>query len=356
MSEGALHFTGNVLAIVDGPELLVYGGDGKPVWKQFCEGVLVDVRVAGDVVVALDADGRLVRYRVQDGRQRDTLTLDGGGVGLDLAADGTLLVRTRADVVLVEGSSTRPLGQGVTTAAAIGPDKGTVGVDWSNGSFRAVDTSTGAAWGEIALGAPVTAVAWSPRGAWLVAAGAQIYVLSGDGKQVVATFPVEAPPSRLAAASDGVMFAAVVPTGRVVLGELHANQPCGHVDFRRSVGGLSWAGSGQLAIGLDDGDATRLDVFTAGSIRTEPHPGRGRNTWNYEDHLEKDRIRGAVAFARAGGKPIAKYDGPPPDKWPWWQTCLVITLVSFVTCTGCTGCSGLAYYLYTQGYVPSVTW
>lgn len=356
MSEGATHFTGNLLAIVDGPELLVYGGDGKPVWKQFCEGVLVGVRVVGDAVVTLDVDGRLVRYRIQDGRQRDALTLDGGGAALDLALDGTLLARTRADVVLVEGAASRPLGQGATTAAALGPDKGTVGVGWSNGSFRAVDTATGAAWGEIALGAPVTAVAWSPRGAWLVAAGPQVFVLTGDAKTVTATFPLEGPATQLAAGPEGVLFAAVVGSGRVVLGELHTNKLCGWVDFRRSIGGLSFGPGGQLAIGLDDGDATRLDVFTGGSMRTEPHPGRGRNTWNYEDKLEKDQIRGALAFARAGGKPIAKYDGPPPDKWPWWQTCLVISLVSFVTCTGCTGCSGLAYYLYTQGFVPSVTW
>ena len=128
--------------------------------------------------------------------------------------------------------------------------------------------------------------------------------------------------------------------------DLHGRTAAGQVDFRREVGSVSFGRANALAIGLDDGDVTVLDVTTGGSHRTEPHVGRGRNNWNIEDRLDRERLRGAAAFSAAGGVPIAKYEGPPPEKTSYWLTCLVIFLVVSLTCAGCGGLGGAYWYFF----------
>lgn len=342
-----IHFAANgtAFAVCDGPELLVYGGDGSPRWKHFCEDVLVGVRVTPSGVITVDASGNLTRFRPHDGMVQDTVRIDGGAVGMDVSAQGVVLVQGAEDITLVQGTSTRPLGVGGTSAAAFGPDAGSIGMGWSNGTFRAMDANTGAAWGEIPLGAAITAVAWSPRGSWVVGAGPQLFVISGDGQQVLATLPLDEPCRAVAAAGDGVLVAAMVGEMQVAFGELHTNKTAGFALFRREVHGISWGPAGRLAIGLDDGDGSVIDALAGGSIRTEPHPGRGRNTWNFEDKIAKDDLRGAAAYSIAGGAPIAKYEGYEPEGWKWYQIVGIILAIFTVICMGCTGCGGLLWYL-----------
>lgn len=350
-TEAALHISRNgaTLAVCDGPELLVYGGDGSPRWKHFCDGILVGVRVTDAQVIVVDADGRLTRFRAADGQLLDAVALESGGVqDLDATSDSIALARTDSELLLVEGISSMGLNQGAASAARFGASRTQLGVGWANGTFRAFDLA-GGEMGEQQLGAPVDAVAWSPRGAWIVAAGPQLSVISADGKEIQKVLALGSPTTALDADQTGVFAAGMVGHNQVFVADLHHGKLCGTLDFKRELGGVFWGGVGQLAVGLDDGDATLIDVFTGRSVRTEPHPGRGRNTWSYDDHLAHDDIRGAAAFSQAGGTPIARYEGYKAEGWKWWQIALMVMAVSTVICMGCTGCAGITWYLRSIG-------
>ena len=333
------------LACVDGPELLVYEGRGAPRWKHFCGELLVDVRAIRDEVVAVDATGQLTRFRPADGRILEQVQLD-GALSLDLSADGLAVVRSEASVQLVErGGANRTLPHAGATAVALGPDRGSLGIGFSDGTFRAVDAQTGTAWGEVQLPGPVDAITWSAQGWWLVAAGPQLCAVSGEGTEVVGTVGLQTRVYELAVSADGLIAAAAQGHNQVALAELFTWQPVGSLEFRRSVGGVCFGPGGTLVIGLDDGDATLLEVFTAGSTRTEPHPGRGRNVWNYDNRVDHERLRGAVALARAGTEPIARYVGPPVER-NTWLGCLAAVVGTFVLIAGCMGCSGVAWWVW----------
>ena len=114
--------------------------------------------------------------------------------------------------------------------------------------------------------------------------------------------------------------------------------------YARSVGGAAFGPNGLLGIGLDDADALRLDVYSSKSHRTEPHQGRGRNIFNFENKLDSDVLRGATAKVKAGGSPIARYEGPPEESKGYLWSCLGALAVSIVVCGVCAGCSGLVYF------------
>ena len=82
---------GGVVAIADGPEILVYqAGDGSPLWKQFCDGVLVGVAVVGPRVVTLDSEGNLTFWRLQDGQSEDSGTMSPGATQLLVSPEGAV--------------------------------------------------------------------------------------------------------------------------------------------------------------------------------------------------------------------------------------------------------------------------
>ena len=64
---------GGVLAVADGPELLVYDASGRPLWKQFCEHLIADVSAAPADVLVLDTEGVMRRLRAIDGVELDVV-------------------------------------------------------------------------------------------------------------------------------------------------------------------------------------------------------------------------------------------------------------------------------------------
>jgi hypothetical protein len=307
----ALSADGSTLAAGDGPELLVWKGDGTPAWKKFCPGILVDLAITVDQVVAVDADGRLLRYRRSDGEDLGEIPLSGTPLAMRVAANGTIAVLLQDSLVLlgVGGQQVLPAAGAVTFG--FGPNGTSLGIGRKDGTFTAVEVQSGASWGTVALPGPVAGVDWSALGQWIVGVDRMVYRIRGDGTAIEAAITgADHPIQGLAVSQSGLVVAAQAGE-HVELYELYRNAPLGEFVLRRRIGAIGFGHGLHLGIGLDDGDGNVIDLSTGASWRTEPHPGRGRNTWRLENKVDLAAVRGAIALQQAGGQPIARYVPPP---------------------------------------------
>jgi hypothetical protein len=312
----ALSADGSTLAAGDGPELLVWRGDGTPAWKKFCAGILVDVAVTVDQVLAIDADGRLLRFRRSDGEELGESSLPGAPVALRVTAQGVVGVLTRDTLVLISASGEQVLPASGATAFAFGPDGTSLGVGRSDGSFTAIEVQSGAPWGTVSLPGPVAGVEWSSLGQWIVGVDRMVYRIRGDGSAIDAAITgADHPIQGLSVSQSGLVVAARAGE-HVELYELYRNAPLGEFVLRRRIGAVCFGPGLHLAVGLDDGDGNVIELGTGATWRTEPHPGRGRNTWRLENKVDLAAVRGAIALHQAGGQPIARYVPPPQAQEP----------------------------------------
>lgn len=339
---------GVMLAAGDGPELLAWRNDGAPAWKAFTEGILVGVVVGLEHVVTVDADGRLCRWRRGDGELASTQRISQQPIGLILAADGRSVAVVTPEGPLVEfphGLQLVPVPD--TTAASFGPP-GAIGVGKSDGTFTAIELMSGAAWGSIKLGARVGAVTWSALGSWLVGCELVLFRVSGDATTMQASIPgADKPITWLACAQNGLVAAARAGD-HAELWELHGNRPLGEFVLRRPITSVCFGPALILGIGLEDGDANWVDLATGATFRTEPHPGRARNTWRLENRVDVGAVRGAVAMHQAGGAPIARYvPRPDPDDDGGKGGCLAgcVSVASMVALLSAM-CGGLLLLMY----------
>lgn len=314
----ALARDGKRIAVGDGPELLVYQQNGQPVWKHFCEGILVGLGFAGEHLGTVDADGRVVFYRAADGLRIEEVLIQGPVLGVFTSPDGAFGVVTRGGPVVVAANGQHG-GYPVLDleCAAFGPDRGSLGLGTRSGSFISMDGNTGAPWGTLDLGAPIVSIAWCAQGYWLVLVERVLFRIDGSGTQILGRKDLDGPASQVTCTSDGAIAAVLVhgepPEVRVAILELVGHVHAGDVLFRRPVGGIAFGPVALLGVGLDDGDASTIDLITRANLRTEPHPGRGRNNWNLDMKFEAGPLRGAVTTLRAGGQAIATYQGPPDE-------------------------------------------
>ena len=155
---------GGVLAVADGPELLVYDASGQPLWKQFCDHLIADVSASPADVVVLDTEGVLRRLRAIDGVELDRATV-GHCAGVDRSSSGVILTWDRSDVAVQAqwGAPVVRLGVAGANAAALGPDGASVAV-CTGSQLTVVDPTTGLAWGTSALPGEATAVSSKPDG------------------------------------------------------------------------------------------------------------------------------------------------------------------------------------------------
>ncbi|MEQ1503231.1 MAG: hypothetical protein ABMB14_13425, partial [Myxococcota bacterium] len=272
-----------------------------------------------------------------------------------VAPNGVVGVLTDAGVTVIGPSGTRTLPMPGATAFAFGPNGASVGIGTAAGTFTAIEVATGAAWGSVQLPAGITGVGWTALGAWIVGADRMLYRVNGEGAKVEAAITgADTPIASVACSGNGLIVAART-TDRVELYELHANKPIGEFLLRRSIGAIAFGPALTLAIGLDDADGNVVELGTGASFRTEPHPGRGRNTWRLENKVDLGAVRGAIALHQAGGKPIARYVPPQEDSGN--SGCLggclgVIGLVLVLT-VFCAGLLLVTYLLRSWGvWVP----
>ncbi len=350
---------GLLFAAADGPELLTWRNDGAPQWKVFTDGILVGVAVGLEVVVTVDTDRRVCQWRRTDGELVSTVSIAHHPLALVPSPDGRLLIVTR-DGPLVDS----PLGFRLVpvrgcTWAALGPGEA-LGVGCEDGTFTAIELRSGAAWGSVKLPAPVSGVAWSALGSWLVGAERTLYRVSGDGKLVQATIAgADHAMDLLAVSGNGIVVAARAGD-RVELYELHKNRSIGEFILRRAIGGVQFGPGLLLAIGLDDGDGNWIEMATGATFRTEPHPGRSRATWRLENKGDLGAIRGAIALLQAGGAPIARYvPKPTADEdaggGGYLAGCVSVLMVLFTFTLICSGLLVLMYVLKTYDlwrYLP----
>lgn len=300
--------SGHLLVGADGPELIAYSGlDGKPVWKQFCDGILVGVAVRGPQVHAVDTDGTLTTWRASDGEKLGEVRLGLQARGLEVAPGGLRLVIGQDGVVLVGemGDARRIQVPGVTSAAfGQGAMHAVAGTE--AGRVVLLDVVAGAPVAEAPVGAPVTDVAWSSDGRWAVAAGREILLLGQElgENAVLKRIAVEAPVRHVAVSSDATVIAA--DDGEVVrIFEAWEGRQAGTVTYTREIGELAFGPQNMLGIGLEYADVDMVDVMSGKTRQTQAGLGRAREPWFPRVKVDAHLLRGATTSKRTGGGPIA---------------------------------------------------
>lgn len=349
----ALSPDGSALALGDGPELLAYRGTGEPAYKAFTDGILVGLVHTGEALISIDADGRISRWRHPDG-----VLLDSGlppvpdARDLVAAPDGTLAVLTPAGAVLLspDGSSW-PVSAPGATAVSFGPDSNSLGIGTGEGRFTAFDRQSGSAWGTIQLEGPITGVGWSAQGAWIVAAGASIHRIQGDGQAVLSTLTAPGPLGRIAVSPDGMVVAATLPGTGAIVFDLHGGKIAGQIAVRRAVEDLALGTSMVLALGFEDGEASLIHLLNGHQGRTEPHAGRARTNWRVDNHVDAGVLRGAQVLHQAQGAPIARYVPPPEERGAGGCIggCAGVAVLVMLLSLTCAGMLGLMYILRSTG-------
>ncbi len=344
----ALAPDGQQLAVGDGPELLVYRGDGQPIYKHFCDGILLHIAYIGDTLATVDSEGRVVFYRAADGHKREETQLEGVPVAAFATGDalgvitsqGVALVETNGQVVVYPVSD--------VACGSFGPDRSSMGLGTRGGWFVAMDGMSGAAWGQLDLQEPIADVAWNHQGYWVVATPRGLVRIDGGANAILGQIALDAPPRQIAVSASGAICAVLQEEGRVTIVELNTYSPVGHVHFRREVHGIAFGREALLGFGLDDGDASLVDLITRSSVRTEPHPGRGRNNWNMDLSFDDAKVRAAITLMLSGG--AAPELQVPADELQggrrgWLGMGCMLMNVLFFACGGCLGISFLLHYM-----------
>lgn len=342
---------GMQLALGDGPELLVYRHDGQPLYKQFCDGILLGVAFAGAHLVSVDSEGRVVFRRALDGLKLEEVQLRGIPTGVFVSPDAAFGVVTNDGPILVEPNgqiTSYPLQE--LTVASFGPDRSALGLGTRTGYFVAMDGLSGAAWGQLELGEPVVGVAWNHQGFWMVLLGSALLQVDGGATTVLGRTELEGTGRALALSADGALAAVVVDRGSVQIHELNTHTCVGEVAIRRDVQGVGFGRAAQLGIGFDDGDASLVDLITREAVRTEPHAGRGRNNWNLDLSYDAARVRAAVTLLRAGGQGPEQQFAPDEmggKRGCWGVGCMLVNVFLFAS----LGCFGLVFMVGYMKYL-----
>ncbi|MEO0605363.1 MAG: hypothetical protein AAF211_28290 [Myxococcota bacterium] len=334
---------GDGVACGDGPELLVYRGDGAPTWRELINGVLVGIAFIGDEVVTCDASGRVQWWSRHDGAPLETVTTRDGARRLAVSSDGALAIIAQGGIVVIpEGGQPFWLDLPGASALSFGPDGQSLGVGTNRGDFTAIDLHSRAAWGSTSLGGSIGGVGWSNvLGQWVATAGTTLCLVQGDARTVVNRLPVRGLLGRLAVSFDG-HIAATVAGKSVMVFELTQGRYAGEITLTRTIHDLQFGPGSWLGIGLDDAEATLVDVLAGGQRRTEPHPSRARTNWTVTNHVDPGVIGGATAGP--GAPEVAgAADAPRRRSGCRRRGCLWSFLLVALLALGC-GSLGVGYY------------
>ena len=78
----------------------------------------------------------------------------------------------------------------------------------------------------------------------------------------------------LTVSRSGDVVAVCVGDGKVVIMEGYRGEVAGHIQVKRPVAGIAFGPERSLGIGLDDCDASHIDVATRAVVHTTAHAGR----------------------------------------------------------------------------------
>jgi len=303
---------GALLVSSDGPELLVCAGpDEGPMWLRTAKATIVGVGTTEKAVVTVDEKGTLLAC------ERDT-----GEVirELDLGIEPHSLCSSRAGVVAVVGPGAVVLvaADGATSrleiagaaAAALDPEGKRIGVGTEQGEFHVFDVATAKPLGMGRSSSPFKGVSWNVCGFFIATTGEGVVKVTADGGKIEHLINTDdLSLSSVSCSEDGSLCALRVGTTKACVFDLLDYQFQGVAQYERTVGQVDFGPGGWLGIGLDLGDGNKIDVLSNAVCRTDPHPGRKRNSWVLLADFKTEQIQ-RVMDRVLHGTPVAA--GPRP--------------------------------------------
>lgn len=347
----------SIQVCADGPEVMAYSGDGVPMWQAFLEGIAVGVCSVNQRISTIDTDGRLVCFQAHDGTKLVDTRLDVQSQGLSSAKDGRLVTWDSNEIVLAsrDGEGFRIAQAGATSVAFGGPGDNHLGVVCGNGRFHLYDIATLQLLYTVDAVQPLKDVAYSAIGFWAALSGSQLFILeetpaSKDTPAVFAisrTLALGGEASSFTIATDGVIAAFLMGESAVWVRDLAGDKPLGTVELHRPIGEIAFGVGNMLGIGLEDGEANRVNLSVGGSWRTNPGFGRGAQNWPINVNVDNMGVRQAVIGVAAGGQPIAQLvdHSSAGSKNGCLYTVIGVFAVGLL-CGGCTGVLGVIYAMW----------
>lgn len=270
--------TGSLIVLTDGAELLVHDGPSEgPLWRRDCGAPLVAVGATGDAVIAVDRNGRVQWFDAR--RDHLQATVD------TRAKVRAAAVSNTGEVVLLTDSDARVLTREGERLVLPWPDGRAAA--WAS-DRRLVLTDAGGKAGEfdsrgnflrgVQLDPAIVAVAWNPRGFWVLASGAKIIRWDAEGMHHLTGGPEDI--AAVACSADGGRIAITLKDNFVLVLSWPARDTVGQLNYLdRKVDGLAFGPAPWLAVGLVGGDGNKFNLQSGSLNRTDTHPGRQHNRW-----------------------------------------------------------------------------
>lgn len=320
----AYHPRGDLLALADGPELLVYNGeDESPRWRHAGSGGLIALGITEDRIVSLTQEGKLTSWPLDGAAPLTELDLGDDPRALAVAADGTAAVALAGEVaVAAPDGARRALPIAGVTALAWSGDGARLAVGGDDGRLRIAPTAAGDGAAPAAespeLGAPIRSVAWNPAGFWIATAGEQVFRVDADGGAATRlTGAAGMEPDAVACSPDGALVGLRLDARTVAVLALPSKDTVASLQYLdREVVGLGFGPAPWLGVALDRGDGNKINLRTQAVHRTDPHPGRERTRWLISASIDPAALP-AGRPARAPASAPAEADaGASPSRLP----------------------------------------
>jgi len=301
--------TGSSLVLADGAEVLVHAGDDEsPRWRRALDEEVAAVGATDDAVVALTASGKLAFWREADGEPIGEVALAAAPGALAVGPGAVCAVALGEEVTVVgQDGARRALPIAGATALAWSGDGGRIAAGNGEGRVQVLSAEDGAVIGSAELGVPVRSLAWNAGGFWIAAGGEQVFRLDeGGGEYAQMTRAPGMAPDCVACSADGALVALRLGPTRVLALVLPSKDTAATVEYvDREVVGIGFGPAPYLGIGLDRGDANKIDLRTQAVHRTDPHPGRPRTRWLLSVSIDPTSLppaHGAPPGAAAGAE------------------------------------------------------
>ncbi len=270
-----------LLAATDDCWVCVSGDEEEsPLWAFEAAAPVAGVRNTRDGVLAVDANGLLTRLRRADGIVIDRTETGFAASGLAATEDGAWAV-LHDKGVCVWRSAGNQFNINVAGAACVALDETCrrLGVATRDGAVHALDLYSGARH-RLGLKTPIVGLAWSRLGWWYINTPGALYRADADLgiRRKLCDWDAEA--AGCAASPEGWLCAVRLGQDRAALVGA-SGEALGQVTYKkRVVGEIEFGPFPWLGVGIGQGDGNRFSLVEADQIfRTDPPPGRPRNSW-----------------------------------------------------------------------------
>lgn len=306
----AYSLDGAHLVGADGKELLVYDGPSEgPRWRQALPGPVIAVGATAKEIISLDGLGTLTRWKPSEPVVLESVELGAIPNGLAVSFDGTCAAWSDSALhVLERGRPARSLEFAGISAVGFGLD-GRIAVGFEDGAVRLVRLSDLETARKTKVESRVTGLGYGLLGTWYAAAGnALFHVLPGKEAELYRRYTEEKFES-LACSADGSFIACRLAGKKVLVQAVSTHEIAAVIQYlEREVGEVAFGPTPWLGVGLDLGDANKIDLDTGAVNRTDEHPGRPHNRWM----LQADVREGVAGRARRKTAELLAPPPPPP--------------------------------------------